>query len=32
VIERWIATPKSPAQARALALALTLASPEFQRQ
>jgi uncharacterized protein (DUF1800 family) len=32
VIERWLATPSQPAQARTLGLALTLASPEFQRQ
>jgi uncharacterized protein (DUF1800 family) len=32
VIERWLARPKQPAQARTIALALTLASPEFQRQ
>ena len=32
VIERWIARPKQPQRARTLALALALASPEFQRQ
>jgi uncharacterized protein (DUF1800 family) len=32
VIARWIARPNQPAQARTLALALALASPEFQRQ
>ncbi|HEY0254957.1 MAG TPA: DUF1800 domain-containing protein [Kofleriaceae bacterium] len=32
VIERWIAKPKQPQQARTIALALALASPEFQRQ
>ena len=32
VIERWIARPKQPQQARTIALALALASPEFQRQ
>jgi uncharacterized protein (DUF1800 family) len=32
VIERWIARPKQPRQARTLAVALALASPEFQRQ
>ncbi|HEX4422260.1 MAG TPA: DUF1800 domain-containing protein [Kofleriaceae bacterium] len=32
VIERWIARPKQPERARTLALALALASPEFQRQ
>lgn len=32
VIERWIAEPKQPRRARTIALALALASPEFQRQ
>ncbi|HET9625185.1 MAG TPA: DUF1800 domain-containing protein [Kofleriaceae bacterium] len=32
VIEAWIARPRQPTQARTLALALALASPEFQRQ
>ena len=32
VIERWLARPPQLTQARTIALALTLASPEFQRQ
>ena len=32
VIERWLARPKQPKQARTIAVALALASPEFQRQ